>query len=93
MDGKVMDSAMEAAARAVYRAMGDEINGSEDIARAAIAAYLAAKEAEGFVMVPVEPTREMIYTGTDKLYENAPWSDCVHVWSAMIAARPREEDR
>lgn len=51
MDGKVMDSAMEAAARAVYGAMGDEINGSEDIARAAITTYLAAKEAEGFAFV------------------------------------------
>ena len=64
------------------------------IAQAAITAYLAQREAEGFVMVPVEPTEAMA-DATDN-HDNywgyacngRPWGpeDC---YRAMIAARPQ----
>jgi len=44
-------------------------------ATAAITAYLAQREKEGFVMVPKEPTKEMIYDG------NTTIDDCIDFWN------------
>lgn len=52
-------------------------------AQVAIAAYLAQREAEGFVMVPVEPSEEMLESGL------AEFTNIRDIWAAMIAARPR----
>jgi len=45
------------------------------VATAAITAYLAQREKEGFVMVPKEPTKEMIYDG------NTTIDDCIDFWN------------
>lgn len=103
-----MDSAMEAAGRAVYdlpMSDGDRCGdwlgmwSGDDaeadallIAQAAIQAYLTAKEAEGFVLVPVEPTARMVLAGANER-ENGDMELHARKWRAMLAARPREEDR
>lgn len=55
---------------------------------AAIAAYLRAREAQGFVEVPVEPTREMIEAG---FYPATQKRGAKSVWGCMLAARPQKE--
>jgi len=52
-------------------------------ADAAITAHLAALEAAGLVVVPIEPTDEMLEAGNDVLLANRP------VYRALVAARPR----
>lgn len=55
----------------------------EGIAQAAVQAYLATREAEGFVMVPVKPTKEMMRAG---IRRHPPHG----TYAAMLAARPKE---
>ena len=50
------EKALEAAARAIRE---ESEGGAHSDAQAAIAAYLAAMEAEGFVMVPVEVIEDL----------------------------------
>lgn len=51
--------------------------------QAAVSAYLAQREAEGFVMVPVEPTPEML----EQFGIHKQWAK--DNYRAMIAARPQ----
>lgn len=62
---------------------------------AAITAYLRAREAQGFVEVPVEPTPEMMDAGLYQSSHDATWADVYSSWKDMLAARPdlRPEDR
>lgn len=56
-------------------------------AQAAIAAYLAQCEADGEVMVPVEPDKAMLQAGNAWTNHHA---DCVDsIYRAMIATRPK----
>lgn len=57
-------------------------------AQAAVQAYLAAMEAEGFVMVPVEPTSKQLGEGHGVLHHQCP----LVTYSAMLAARPQPKD-
>lgn len=59
-----MTKAIEAAARAIEWALTDHLH-AEEAARDCITAYLAAMKAEGFVMVPAEPTEGMVNEGSD----------------------------
>jgi hypothetical protein len=65
---------------------------------AGIIAYLAALEAEGFVMVPVEPTEAMLEAGhlRDPLGCDIEPNDAPmiyeRIWEAMIAARPQVKE-
>lgn len=85
--------ALEAAARAIENGSAEEWEAMPLIhkqvfrsqAKAAITAYLAAMEAEGFVMVPVEPTPEMHDAGCDQILDPIGLYDA---YRAMIAARP-----
>ena len=90
------DKAIEAAARAVDAVSETRFYGGEaqHIAQAAIRAYNAAMEAEGFVLVPVEPTPAMcqrggIYTGCVSPREAG--EAAMQIYAAMFAARPRAE--
>ena len=96
--------AIEAAARAILQNIetvsvsgGVVASGYEKAAHACITAYLAAMEAEGFVMVPVEATEEMIDAGFDhhpKHFEAqmgrppTPEEDMDWQYRAMLSARP-----
>ena len=95
--------AIEAAARAIDRSLAWDVESVDarateltreeqtKVAHACIAAYLAAMEAEGFVMVPVEPTPEMVTVFDDyhqTRYNPASTYRAAHTWAAMIAARP-----
>lgn len=81
--------AMEAAWDAANDAASDyEHYASRGMIEAAVAAYLAAREAQGFVMVPVEPS--------DAMYQAAMVRDALcpaEVYRAMLAARPTNGDR
>lgn len=62
--------------------------------QAARIAELEAKQAEpaGFVMVPVEPTQEMVEIGAGVIDDNggnARWSDIRKAWAEMLAAAPK----
>lgn len=63
--------------------------------RACIAAYLAAMEAAGSVMVPVEATpnmeEEALFANDNALLMSADCTDMGNAYRAMIAARPRVE--
>lgn len=74
---------------------GLRVNAGEAVE--AIAAALRAAP-EGFVMVPVEPTEEMIVRATweevgGHCHSCTAWpashSDARRVWAAMLAARPQ----
>ena len=72
--------ALEAAAEAIW----DEHLGLDgvdcmDAARACITTYLAVERERGFVMVPVEPTEEMVDAGHEHLGPR-------RIYRAMIAA-------
>ena len=57
-------------------------------AQAAITAYLAALEAEGFVVVPVEPTEAMMQAGW--IASGPHPEECPDdIYRTMIAARPQ----
>jgi hypothetical protein len=54
------------------------------------AAERAAGNAQGMVMVPREPTPEMLTAGAEHLYEDMGMSDLFYIWKAMISAAPQE---
>lgn len=85
------DKAIEAAARAVADEEGYRYSERrrrwDRIAQTAITAYLTAKEADGFVMVPVEATARMVVAGANER-ENGDMELHARKWRAMIAARP-----
>jgi hypothetical protein len=98
------EKALEAAARAVAAKAGSpwpmDSKRYTVYAQAAIAAYLAQREADGFVMVPVEATEKMIHQGGSSfdhpsLYMGGPSHTgrrkADAIYRAMIAARPRGE--
>lgn len=63
-------------------------------AKAAITAYLRAREAQGYVEVPVEPTDEMINDAVDVWHQpelRMLDDQTKDMWRAMIAARPQKE--
>lgn len=71
------------------------------VAQAAVSAYLAAMREAGFVMVPVEPTEDMIDAGFDHHPKHlevklgrppTPEEDMAGQWSAMLAARPQNRE-
>lgn len=75
-------TALEEAAKAVRQARNKSITPPDEgtiydarLAVAAITAYLAQREKDGFVMVPKEPTKEMIYDG------NTTIDDCIDFWN------------
>lgn len=90
------EKAMEAAEHAVIGKL-EEWEPSEPsalvIVQAAIAAYLAQREADGFVMVPVEPTphmkEEALFANDNALLMSADCTDMGNAYRAMIAARPK----
>ena len=67
-----------------------------DAAQAAVQAYLAAMEAEGFVMVPVEPSGRALQKGLSVISEflggDPTIGDARMIYSAMLAARPQPKD-
>lgn len=70
-------TALEAAAKAfqhAYHEHADTLEGYEAMLAAAITAYLAQAEKEGWVMVPLNPTPAMIDAGTRET-EPSPQSD------------------
>ena len=75
------DTIRDAVARAISGPGANEL--SRALADTAIAAHLAALEAEGLVVVPMEPTREMYQAALDEL---VPAADAGAAWRAMIAA-------
>lgn len=108
-------AAVEDAAGDAYRAMvyGADASLATDMAaaatrgtNAAVHAYLAAMERQGFVMVPVEPTVEMLQDGHDAYYaarrpsisgmtiEAQTRAECAResaCYRAMLAALPKVE--
>ena len=67
---------------------------SDDVVEAAITAYLSAREAQGYVEVPVEPTPEMLDAGRRNLNGSKaakPVGLARHAYRAMLAARPQKE--
>lgn len=98
--------AIEAASKAILANIemvsvsgGVIASGYEKAAQAAVTAYLAAMEAAGEVLAPVSPTPAMIAEGRerDPLACDVDAGDAQmvygRIWEAMIAARPREEDK
>jgi hypothetical protein len=94
------EKAIEAAVRAILKNIemvtvsgGVVASGYEKAAQAAIAAYLAQREADGFVMVPVEPTphmkEEALFANDNALLMIADCTDMGNAYRAMIAARPK----
>ena len=91
--------ALEAAARAVAGRAGavwsQDANRYRGYAQAAVAAFLAQREADGFVMVPVEPTEVMVKAGVQlafriRLSPEYSWQDYMtDLHRAMLAARPK----
>jgi hypothetical protein len=92
------EKALEAAARAVDRQLAFEVKSDvraheltreeqTSVAQAAITVYLAQREADGFVMVPVEATSEQHLAGHGVAHHRCP----LVTYSAMLAARPRGE--
>jgi hypothetical protein len=83
------EKALEAAARAVRDNMIYVVSAKEAkvFAQDAITAYLAQREADGFVMVPVEATSEQHLAGHGVAHHRCP----LVTYSAMLAARPRGE--
>lgn len=84
-----MSKAMEAARDAlkgdfIGKYMSDDYR--EEVARIAVTAYLAAREAEGAVMVPVEATTGQQLAGHGVSHHQCP----LVTYSAMLAARPTE---
>lgn len=53
-----------------------------------IADYLRAREAKGFVEVPIEPTPKMMDAGLYQSSHDATWADVYSSWKDMLAARP-----
>lgn len=90
-------TALEAAENALYSILDDDDwtgDRPKTIATAAITAYLAQAEQEGWVLVPVEPTEAMILAGArkarlnDRKMQDAPGyeSECHDIYAAMLAA-------
>jgi predicted ATPase len=87
----------EAVARALADEMWDDVDRTPidytGMAGAAIAAYLAALEAEGFVVVPRTATDAMVTAGTAEMDRDSGWGHpnastariwVEDVWQAMI---------
>lgn len=88
-----MDSAMEAACRAADNQFGGLSHRESYMISVAITAYLAAKEAAGFVMVPVEPTEAMLeagWSGDFILSERAEKDELARVYRDMLIAAAQE---
>lgn len=60
-------------------------------ADAAMAAHIAALEAAGYAIVPVEPTDDMVNSEFDEPAHRLPITadEIYDIWRAMLAARPR----
>lgn len=43
---------------------------------------------DGFVLVPVEPTKEMMHAGIYQSARGSSWDDVYSMWKDMLAARP-----
>lgn len=55
--------------------------------------YAAPQPQQGWVLVPEEPTMEMVEIGAGVIDDNggnARWADIREAWAAMLAARPKE---
>ena len=106
-DWGMSDKAREAAARAICENDSDETWDEEidssrahyrRLARAAIDAYIAARRAEGFVEVPMNPTEAMIQDALDQFdwgppgYDDAPGGCALpdRVYRAMLNAAPQQ---
>jgi hypothetical protein len=88
----LLDALRQIAAYPVHRAEEISIDGARAIARAAIAAAEAAQPTavpDGWKLVPVEPTDEMLAAGSEQdqqFYDHARF-----VYRAMLAAAPKPE--
>lgn len=93
------EKAIQAAVRAILKNIemvtvsgGVVASGYEKAAQAAIAAADAQREADGFVMVPVEPSGVMIDRGfhaSESLPDETATAFVARTYRAMIAARPK----
>lgn len=91
----MQDKALEAAARAM-RETGPDGCGEHWSYEPWATAMLANMEAQGFVMVPVEPTEDMLDASWEQTGESREMRERTHArfarhYRAMIAARPRGE--
>jgi hypothetical protein len=89
-DEKAIEAAYEAA---IAYSDTPDFYPTRRMIEAAIAAYLAQREADGFVMVPVEPTphmkEEALFANDNALLMSADCTDMGNAYRAMIAARPK----
>jgi hypothetical protein len=92
------EKALEAAARAIERQFDEYMDApSQVFASKAITAYLAAREAAGWVMVPVEADKAMLDAFVSRALQvsiqgEGGWSEYGrNQWQQMLAARPRGE--
>jgi hypothetical protein len=90
--------ALEAAAIAFNRILLNQPDDCRDqpaAMQAAITAYLQAREQDGFVEVPKEPTEAMLHAGDMGLsnagVDDSNTEDAVWCWRAMIASQAGKE--
>lgn len=86
-------TALEAAAKATCESMHGNCNNAEYIsdyytqhATAAITAYLAQAEKEGWVMVPKVANDKMVCAALDDFEKRAGRQRLTHIYAAMLAA-------
>jgi hypothetical protein len=60
--------------------------------REALDAARSLAEPEGWKLVPVEPTQEMVNAGVEA-WDAAGVQNCQASWAAMLAASPTVEER
>lgn len=82
MTSPTTEAVIEAVARALRSKHG--IPDAEDVAQTAISAHLKALEAEGMVIVPAEPTQDMVRSGHD--WTEVQFDLIADTYRAMIAA-------
>ncbi|BEV47305.1 hypothetical protein [Afipia carboxidovorans] len=88
-------TALEEAAKAfqsAYHEHADTLEGYEAMLTAAITAYLAQREKEGFVEVPVEPTVTMRKAAVEADDERTGNETCAHIYRAMLTAASQEQN-
>lgn len=94
LDEKAVDAAMDAAVDAAIETFPQNYAQRQHI-EAAITAYRRAREAQGYVEVPVEPTPEMLQASLGWREFDIPdhWPNRLRLyygtWCAMLSARPQ----
>ncbi|BEV44818.1 hypothetical protein [Afipia carboxidovorans] len=97
----ISPTALEEAAKAAFEAEWErpwetvasyERDHFHGVATAAITAYLAQREKEGFVEVPVEPTVTMRKAAVEADDERTGNETCAHIYRAMLTAASQEQN-